>query len=409
MRISDQAYNRHKVLKTVRGDGPISRTELTGRTGLSGATITEVIGDLLRRGLVREERAGSGARGRPRIKVSIDPAGGLVIGAELRPDNALHTHFVDLAGSSHFSCKAQLGAPRTLAAFAARIADLLLEGISASPFEAGQISRIAIALPALIDSDTGVVHWMTTFNDGPYPFAAAISRRLGIPVTIENGSTGLARAEHWFGSAKSIDHFSLFHVDLWVDAAQYADGLPRMGGNGFNSEFGHVKVDTGADARRCLCGARGCVASYSSIYGILLGSGAFADFDVRTMPSFSRLFADLAERALRGESDAVKLFAAAAHHLGVVISDHINVFDPKDVFVLISDHRLLELVRPGLERSIRKNVFGPLLERTRIRIDFPTEDWRWKGAAAHALEQTYLRGGEPMVIPRGASRSRTPP
>jgi predicted NBD/HSP70 family sugar kinase len=395
MRISDQAYNRHKVLKTIRGDEPISRTELTRRTGLSGATITEVVADLLRRGLVREARAGNGGRGRPRIEVSIDPAGGVVIGAELSADNALHTHFVDLAGSSHFSARAQLGAPRTLAAFAARIADMLLEAISASPFETGQISRIAIALPALIDSDTGVVHWMTTFDDDPYPFAPTISRRLGIPVTIENGSTGLARAEHWFGSAKSIDHFSLFHVDLWVDAAQYFDGFPRTGGNGFNSEFGHAKVDTSADARRCLCGARGCVACYSSIYGILLGSGAFDSFDVRTMPSFLQMFADLAERAAQGEDGPLKLFTTAAHHLGVLISDHINVFDPKDVFILISDHRLLDLVRPGLERSIRENVFGPLLKRTRIRIDFPTEDWRWKGAAAHALEQTYLRGDEP--------------
>ena len=61
MRISDQAYNRHKVLKTVRGHGPISRIELTGLTGLSGATITEVTADLLQRGLIREERAGDGA------------------------------------------------------------------------------------------------------------------------------------------------------------------------------------------------------------------------------------------------------------------------------------------------------------------------------------------------------------
>ena len=407
MRISDQAYNRHKVLKTVRSEGPISRTELTGLTRLSGATITEVTADLLQRGLIREERAGDGGRGRPRMKMSIDPDGGLVIGAELLADDVFNTHFVDLAGRSHFSGAALLGKQRTLAEFAARIAEMLEQAIAASPFDAGQISRIAIALPALVDSETGVVHWMTTFEEAPYPFAECIAQRIGVPVTIENGSTSLARAEHWFGSAKSIDHFSLFFIDLWIDAAQYVDGLPRVGGNGFNSEIGHVKTDTSADARPCLCGARGCVASYGSIYGILLGSGALADVDMQSMPDFSKMFADLADRALRGEDEALRAFAIAGAHLGVLISDHINAFDPKDVFVLIADRRLLELVRPSLEQSIRRNAFAPLLQRTHIRIEFPTQDWRWKGAAAHALEQTYLGGGGSKVRPECLRRLAT--
>lgn len=392
MRISDQAYNRHKVLKTVRGAGPISRTELTAITGLSGATITEMTGDLLQRGLIREERSGEGGRGRPRMKISIDPEGGLVIGAELLADNVFNSHFVDLAGRSHFSGKALLGTPRTLQAFAERLAGMLTEAIAASPFESAQISRIAIALPALVDSETGVVHWMTTFDEAPYPFATEISGRVGIPVTIENGSTGMARAEHWFGKAKAIDHFSLFYVDLWVDAAQYVDGLPRVGGNGFNSEIGHVKTATGPEARPCLCGARGCVASYSSIYGILLGSGVLTDLDIRSMPDFLALFSALADRAQRGDADALQMFATAGEHLGVLVADHINAFDPKDVFVLMADRRLLDLMRPALESALLRNVFEPLLPRTNIRIEAPVEDWRWKGAAAHALEQTYLGG-----------------
>ena len=400
MRISDQAYNRHKVLKAVRGHGPVSRTELTGLTGLSGATITEVTADLLQRGLIREERAGDGSRGRPRMQMSIDPGGGLVIGAELLADNVFNAHFVDLAGQSHFSAAGLLGKVRTLARFAERLAEMLEEAIAASPFDAGQISRIAIALPALVDSETGVVHWMTTFEEAPYPFAEAIAQRIGLPVTIENGSTSLARAEHWFGSAKSIDHFSLFFIDLWIDAAQYVDGLPRVGGNGFNSEIGHVKTDISADARPCLCGARGCAASYSSIYGILLGSGALAGADMRSLPDFSKMFAALADRALQGDDEARRMFTIAGAHLGLLISGHINAFDPKNVFVLMADHRLLELVRPSLEQSIDRNVFTPLRQRTDIRIGFPTEDWRWKGAAAHALEQTYLAGGGSKAPPR---------
>ena len=334
------------------------------------------------------------------MKVSIDPGGGLVIGAELLADKVFNTHFVDLAGQSHFSAAELLGKVRTLARFAERLAEMLEDAIAASPFDVGQISRIAIALPALVDSETGVVHWMTTFEEAPYPFAEAITRRIGVPVTIENGSTSLARAEHWFGSAKSIDHFSLFFIDLWVDAAQYADGLPRVGGNGFNSEIGHVKTDTSDNARPCLCGARGCAAAYGSIYGILLGSGALAGADMGSLPNFLEMFADLTDRAAQGDDETLRMFSMAGAHLGMLISDHINAFDPKDVFVLMTDRRLLELVRPSLEQTIDRNVFAPLLQRTHIRIGSPTEDWRWKGAAAHALEQTYLAGSGSKTRPQ---------
>lgn len=391
MRISDQAYNRHKVLKAVRGVGPISRTELAALTGLSGATITDVIADLVARGLVREERAGNGGRGRPRIEISIDPEGGMVIGAVLLPGNLLSVNFVDLSGERQFLWEGRIGMPATLADYAARMASRLAEAIAQSPFELDAISRIAVALPALVDSHTGIVHWLTTFDEPPFPFAQPIAERLGIPVTIENGSTCLARAEHWFGSAKSLETFSLFHVDLWVDSAQYADGLPRVGGNGFNSEIGHVKTAQGPGARRCLCGARGCLAVYGSIYGILLGSGALEGADLREPLAFAQPFDELAAAAAEGDEPARSLFDEAGDHLGRAVADHINAFDPGHVFIVLSDARLKDLITPALEASLQRNVFRPLLARTAVSIDLIADDWRWKGTAAHALEQTYLR------------------
>ncbi|MBW8784484.1 MAG: ROK family transcriptional regulator [Novosphingobium sp.] len=390
MRISDQAYNRHKILKAIRGQGPISRTELTMLTGLSGATITEITADLLERGLVCEHRGPATGRGRPRTQLSIDPQGGLVIGATLIDNGVISSSFVDLAGERLFSSEKQMGARATLHEYANAIADVLGDAIAASPFEPGAIDRIALTLPALVDSQTGVVHWMTTFDEPPCPFAEIIAERLDIPVTVENDSPCLARAEHWFGKARSLDDFSLFHVGVWLDGAQYVDGLPRLGANGFNAEAGHVKTDLTANARTCVCGSKGCVAVYGTIYGVLLGSGRLADFDIRSPFGLGAAFRQLADEAQNGDGEAARHFVEAGEHLGVAIANHINAFDPANVFVLMTERRFMDLVTPALIQSVARNVFKPLGERTTIEVAMVEDDWRWKGTAAHALEQTYL-------------------
>jgi predicted NBD/HSP70 family sugar kinase len=392
MRISDQAYNRHRVLKAIRSQGPISRTELTEFTGLSGATITDVTADLVHKGLLVEQRESSRGRGRPRTALSIDPRGGLVIGATLLPNQVLRSSFVDLAGHILHVDETAFGRPSDLAAYAASLSEALRRAIASSPFDTGEIGRIAVAMPGLIDSRLGVLHWLTTYNEPPIAFAQLIADDLTVPVTIENDATCLARAEHWFGQAQALDDFSLFHVDLWVHGAQYVDGVPRLGSNGFNSEMGHIKTDHGPDARTCLCGAKGCLALYASVFGLLLGAGRLNGIDLRRPFDFWGEFEKLVGDAGRGDRAATELFEQAGEHLGAAVADHVNVFDPAVVLVLMSHAAFMELIRPSLLSSVRANVFAPLRERTRVETGTVVEDWRWKGAAAHALEQTFLAG-----------------
>jgi predicted NBD/HSP70 family sugar kinase len=399
MRISDQAYNRLKVLKAIRARAPISRTELTALTGFSSATITDVTADLTKRGLLIEERQVKSGRGRPRALLSIDPAGGIVIGATLLRTQMIRTSIVDLAGNLLQSGEAALGRPATLEAFAVKIAEILEQAIEDSAYGAAEISRVAISLPGLVDTINGVIHWITTYDEQPFPFAALISERLQVPVTIENDSTCLARAEHWFGKAQALDTFSLFRIGLWVDAAQYVDGLPRSGGNGFSSEIAHVKTDHSADARPCLCGSKGCLALYGSIFGVMVGSGTLGSFDAHTPYDFLPMYDELSRRAENGDPAATPLFDTAGEHLGIAIADHINAFDPGTVLVLASNLRFLKLVRPTLEQALAQNLFMPLGKKTRLEIGMVLDDWRWKGTAAHALEQTYL-GGHAMRHPR---------
>src|SRR6059058_4444601 len=83
-------FNRLKVLEVVRERGTVSRGQIATVTGLARSTVSTLVGDLQRAGLVveREEvRSGSTASGgRPPLMLSLDPGGGAVIGIQFDHD-----------------------------------------------------------------------------------------------------------------------------------------------------------------------------------------------------------------------------------------------------------------------------------------------------------------------------------
>ena len=390
MPISDQTRNRLTVLKAIRRHAPISRSELPAISGLSGGAITKMTSDLLKRGLIVERRESGKRNGRPRAYLEINTAGAIVIGASIEGYGPLTTAFVDLAGKRLFALDVERSTPATLIELASGIADGLEQAIAASPFARDDISRIGIALPAVVDSVRGNVHFMTTFPVGPVPFAAIIEQRLGIPVTIENDTEGLARAEHWFGVAQELDTFTLLHVGFSVGSAKYVDGVPKSGANGLNSEMGHIKTNFDAQARRCFCGAKGCLTAYSSMFGILQHMDLLADAPFPPVESLNARFEQFLDRAERGDVLALGLLELAGFHLGVIIANHINANDPGNVLLLASHARFLTFAAEKLNAAIRENVLPGLLACTNITFGTSNKDWRWKGTAALALEQAYL-------------------
>lgn len=391
MRVSDQTLNRLSVLKAIRRNGPISRSELPRLTGLSGGTITQLTADLVERGLVSEQRDDSRRVGRPPVRLEIDAGGGVVIGAGLIGQvGYLTTTFVDLAGEELFVTELPLGPASTLEEFGRTIADALEEALAASPFDRAAISRVGLALPAVLDSAHGVVHFMTTFPPGPTPLAQQISDRAGLPLTIENALSSMARAEHWFGRAQTLDTFTLVNVSHAVNSAEYVDGLPKSGANGLNSELGHVKLEAGPEARPCYCGGKGCLSAYSSTYGILQQTELIGEITIPHLDQIGEAFETVLDGAAAGDEAMNAVLDRAADYLGLAIANHITASDPGHVLVALTSERFLARIEPRFRSSLAQNTLPGVLEATEVRLLVADPSWWHAGTAALALEQTYL-------------------
>jgi predicted NBD/HSP70 family sugar kinase len=409
VRISDHTLNRLSILKAILQNGPVARTDLPDLTGLSAGLITQQTSKLVNVGLVTETRETASRKGRPRMLLEIDGNSAVVIGASIDGKGNLLAAFVSLSGKKLHEARVHFPASATLADMAQNIGHALHQTIVESPIDPDRIARVGIALPAVVDTARGEVHFSTTFPVEPTPFAAPITQIIGIPVTIENNMDCMARAEHWFGCARNDEDFVLVRVGLSIDAAEFANGVPKSGSNGLNSSFGHIKTVIGKAHRTCFCGGYGCLSAYASIYGILEAAKCLADLPFPYVEELPHIFSEFLDRAANGEPAAIAAFDLAGQHLGSAIGNYVNIANPAKIFIAVDNADFLERLRAPFTAALAAAAMPGTLPLTTIKFSCTNEDWRWSGTAALALEKMYLEDHRNNRLNTGRSSQSSDP
>jgi transcriptional regulator of PTS gene len=392
MRMNEKEANRLHVLKMIRRHEPVARTDLTRITGLAQATITAIVGDFVRLGYLAEEKAPLATGGRPRIALRLNPDAAYVVGALLAEDGTMLVEVANLRGDTLNRHVSPIAWRQTLDAYVAQMADIVRDGIARSAVDPAAIHSIGLALPALIDSESGIVNWFPAFPPDPIPLAAILQERLGLPVRIEHAADVIARAEHWFGDDLQMQDFSLLMLDLGMGFSRYVDGQVRAGAHGLNSELAHVKMVLD-DGPACVCGARGCLTAFASVIGIVTRIAAIRGEARPRIKAVRGLFRDYARAALAGDGDARAIFDQGGRCLGLAVANHINVSDPARVMILVREPLLRELIAPAFDAALAANVLPPFAERVPVAFRAWTDAHSSRGAAALVLERLYRASG----------------
>ncbi|WP_404477929.1 ROK family protein [Novosphingobium sp. BL-52-GroH] len=390
MRLSDQEFNRLLLLKKLRAAEPVARTELVALTGLTGGTITAITSDLVKRGIVIEEKVVSSSAGRPRVNLRINPAGKYVIGTTATGDGHVLTEIVNLRGESLGGAKARLATTTRIENLAEQFVAALENAIGQSQVRREDIFRIGIGLPGIVDSRTGTVEQIVTFEPGPCDFGGIVARALGIPTLVDNNINLLARGEHWYGAGAHADDFTLINIDLAIGASLYREGQLISGAHGIASEFGHTKIvpDIG---RPCFCGARGCLQAYCSVQSITQQS---CEHLGRPSPSYETMnacFARLMGEHAAAEIDIWPVLEQASHYLGVAVANHITMQDPEAIIIMGPPMAMMDRLRGTFFAALEQNTFPALRRRTKLHFKVWDKSAYARGAAAMVLEQVYAR------------------
>jgi predicted NBD/HSP70 family sugar kinase len=316
--------NRAAVLWSLYLTQPRSRHELGEATGLSAASVTNVVRELIDEGIVIETGLEESDGGRPRAILGMNPEYGYVIGVEVG-ETRTRVELFDLTMTERARAEYQLD--RTAEHDVDVVVEQIVSGVNAvladSGVDPGAILGVGIGVPGIIERGPEVLVHSQTYGWDAVPLWRLLRAHTDLPLRFDNGAKTMGQAELWFGAGRGARNAVVVLVGSGVGASLISGGATYQGATSSAAEFGHVTVAVGG--RKCRCGSMGCLEAYAGAEAILERYG-------RPMAANDQEGA-LAE--LIGAASTSPLAAAildeTAQYLGAGIGTLVNLFNPERV------------------------------------------------------------------------------
>ncbi len=354
-----RTQNLSQLLTMVHRNGPLSRSDLTRRSGLNRSTVGALVSALAERGLVLEtDPTVDGRVGRPSPIVHANPG---IAAIAVNPDiDALTVGIVGLGGRVHERLRRETGGLPSLsdAVQLTReiVADLgpVLSGLD-------RITGVGIALPGLVNAGSGRVlvaphlGWHDADLLGPFEDA------LGLPAVAANDAALGSLAESIFGAAIGIgDAVYLNGSASGIGGGIVTGGAHLVGSRGYGGELGHTLVSPGGSP--CHCGRAGCLDAEVRLERLLDAAGLSGG----GIEALEGVLADRPGPAVRREAER------QLELLAVALVNFVNIFDPRMIVLggflgsLVDFHgsELAEAVNAGALAGgvdVRRAALGPEL------------------------------------------------
>lgn len=236
--------NEGAVLETLRKHGPLSRAVLARRLHLSKSTVSEIVADLLRRGLVREvARERPGPSGRTATLLDVVPEAGFVCGIDIG-GTLVRAAVADLKG--HVRARVAEEVSRvSLRALEDQVVSLVQRASAQAGILPSRLLAAGVGVPGAVSPEGGAV---TLCPNLPFLEGSALAARLqpalGCEVLVENDVNLGAIGEKWRGCATSVPNFAYLAVGTGVGMGIVLDGSLYRGARGFAGEVGYLPVPT---------------------------------------------------------------------------------------------------------------------------------------------------------------------
>jgi len=342
-----RVHNLTLVLRHIlEATSPPSRADIATATGLTRATVSVLVGRLLRAELIRElEPLTQQRAGRPAIPLA--PASGTIaaIGIEVNVDY-LGGCALDLAGEQVaeriVTGDFRNSDPRLVLA---RVAALAAEVMTDLQNDGIRVVGACLALPGLVDSRSGPLRHAPNLGWRDLDVGLMLREHAvfrGLPVRLANEANLAARAEATADG--ETDTFLYVSGDTGIGAGIVLNGEVYRGRHGWSGEIGHTVVDPSGPL--CSCGATGCLERYAGKDVLMLEAGLSPDQPIGV----------LVEAAERGDERALRSITDAGRALGVALANLVNLVDVD------------QIVLGGIYAPLEPYLFDAVVAQLRARV-----------------------------------------
>jgi predicted NBD/HSP70 family sugar kinase len=292
------------ILDLIRSSGVVSRIELADRSGLTGASISRIVKQLLLDGLIVETGLGDRTGGKRRTLLQLNPQSRHAVGVSL--DFAGITYLVtDLSGKVTARLDAEGIGHASPGTVIMRIAAELEGLVTSAGVDRDTLMGIGMAVAGRQDSAHHVLRSNPEATEWElFDLERTLSAATDLPVVVENDSTCAAIGEFWVGRIPASADFATVYMATGFGLGLVTNGDIYRGSSSNVGEIGHMILDVNGPP--CWCGSRGCLEMLAAPARIVQRALA--------QPGLAEQLGLRGDRASVREDAALVAQAAAADH-----------------------------------------------------------------------------------------------
>ncbi|EST31082.1 transcriptional regulator [Streptomyces niveus NCIMB 11891] len=322
--------------------GSLTQAEIARSTGLSAATVSNIVRELREGGTV--EVTPTSAGGRRARSVSLSGDAGIVIGVDFG-----HTHLRVAVGNLAHQVLAEESEPLDVDASSAygfgRAEELVERLIEATGIGRQKVIGVGLGVPGPIDvvsgtlGSTSILPGWTGINP-----SEEMAGRLGVPVYVDNDANLGALGELVWGSGRGVKDLAYIKVASGVGAGLVIDGQIYRGPGGTAGEIGHITLDESGPV--CRCGNRGCMETFTAARYVLplLRSSHGRDLTMERVVQLAR----------EGDPGCRRVIADVGRHIGSGVANLCNLLNPSRVVLGGDLAEAGELVLAPIRESVSR-------------------------------------------------------
>lgn len=230
--------NDQAALELLLAGEPLTRAQISERTGVSKVTVAQMLTRLEERGLVMVAGEQAGGRGPNAALYGVVPSSAYVAGLYVESDLVSAT-VADATGRSVAEVSIDpngAGDPVEL------VRGTVARACAGAGVDLARLTALVIGSPGVLDPRTGdprLAVDLPTWHEG---VLSGLHDVLNKPVVIENDVNLAAMAERADGAARGLDDFALVWIGLGLGLATVIDGQVRRGMGGAAGEIGWMPV-----------------------------------------------------------------------------------------------------------------------------------------------------------------------
>jgi predicted NBD/HSP70 family sugar kinase len=358
------------IYDRIAEQGTVSKLDLLNEFSLTKSTMTRLLEEMTREGLLVESGFGESSGGRRPILYQINPSYGYILGLEIsRMYSSLGLFDMQMNPKSIIHWR--MDEAFTPERFLEHISNQIRAFLRDHQLVDSQIIGIGIGAVGPLDRENGLILSPLHFPAEGWnnlPICKLVEERTGFKALLDNGANTALLGERWSIRHANIQHMLYVHAGAGLRYAMMSHGSIVHGTTDMEDAIGQMIIQT--DGPHFHDGNYGTLEALVSTQALEQRARSEVktgkDLILKTYKvTPEKLTYDILVQAFRdGDPHATELFTQAAVNFGIGLANAINLFHPETIILggaLIHSHELFfqTAVKVALKNTYRYPEYQP--------------------------------------------------